>query len=111
MLPHALTLNKELTQEEADVLAHVAIRRLAHELISAADELNLKVTIDLQPNLPLSTADATPRIDLRRKRILNDKGAYDVPQVSDVKRVLNGLFDPHALAHVLFEAQQQLKQQ
>jgi hypothetical protein len=111
MLTHALTLNKELTQEEADVLAHVAVRYLARDLLSAAEELNLKVTINLEMNQPLSTGDTTPRVDIRRQRILQDKGAYDLPSPEAVKRVLNAVFGPHTLAHVLFEAQQQLKQQ
>lgn len=111
MLSHALTLNKELTQEEADVLAHVAVKYLARDLVSAAEALNLKVTVNLEMNQPLATGDTKHRIDVRRKRILNDKGAYELPDAKAVKQVLNAVFGPHTLAHVLFEAQQQLKQQ
>jgi hypothetical protein len=111
MLTHALTLNKELTQEEADVLAQIAVRRLSNQMLEVAKALNLKVTIDLQPNLPLSTADVEPRVDIRRARILQDKGAYAMPEVKEVKRILNAIFGPHELAHVLFDAQQQLRAQ
>jgi len=109
MLAHALTLNKELSQEEADVLAHVAVKELARQLIAAAEALNLKVTIDLAMNEPLTTGDTKHRVDIRRKRILNDKGAYALPEVKDVKQVLNSVFGPQTLAHVLFDAQQELK--
>jgi hypothetical protein len=110
MLKEALTLNKDLSAEEADVLAQTAIRYLARNLIAAAEAMSLKVTINLVPKEPLSTASVTAVTDIRRKRILEDKGAYLMPEQADVKRVLNKAFGAHALAHVLFEAQQELKQ-
>jgi hypothetical protein len=109
MLTHALTLNKELTEEEADVLAHICLQYLSRTLLDAAKELNLKVTIDLVHSNPPSTGDVEPRVEIRHQRILNDKGAYAKPTTEAVKRVLNSLLGPHTLAHVLFDAQQELK--
>jgi hypothetical protein len=111
MLAHALTLNKELSEEEADVLAQIALQYMARNLLNAAKELGLKVTIELKPNKPLASGDATPVVGIRRVRVLNDKGAYPAPKPADVKRVLNAVLNPMDLAHVLFDAQQQLKKQ
>lgn len=111
MLAKVLTLNKDLSEEEADVLAQICLQYLSRNLLNAAKELGLKVTIELEPNRPLASGDATPVVGIRRTRVLNDKGAYPAPKAEDVKRVLNAVLNPMDLAHVLFDAQQQLKKQ
>jgi hypothetical protein len=104
-------LSKVLSQEEADAFAEMAVRTKARELLELADALGLKVTIDLVPNQPLSTADAKPRVELRRKRILLDKGAYLFTDPDVVKKVVTKAFPIDQLQHVAFKTEMKLKRE
>jgi hypothetical protein len=102
-------LSKVLSQEEADVFAEMAVKTKARELLQLAEDLGLKVTIDLVPNLPLSTADVKPRVELRRKRILLDKGAYSFTSPEVVKAVVTKAFPSEQLQHIAFRAETKLR--